>query len=63
MYVFLAALEFELRASHLLGWCSYWLALCQPFFVIGFFGDRVSQSICLGLALNGDPPDLCLLSS
>jgi hypothetical protein len=23
----------------------------------------VSQTICLGLALNCDPPDLCLLSS
>jgi hypothetical protein len=27
------------------------------------FRDRISQVICLGLALNRDPPDLCLLSS
>jgi hypothetical protein len=38
--------------------------LCQSFFfVMVFFLDRVSQPICLGLALNHDPPDLCLLSS
>jgi hypothetical protein len=29
----------------------------------GFFQDRVSQTICLGLALNHNPPELCLLSS
>jgi hypothetical protein len=36
----------------------------QPFFVIFFFfsRDRVSRIMCLGLALNYDPPDLCLLS-
>jgi hypothetical protein len=28
-----------------------------------FFWDRVSRIICLGLASNGDPPDLCLQSS
>jgi hypothetical protein len=29
----------------------------------GFFWDRVSKIICSGLALNHNPPDLCLLSS
>jgi hypothetical protein len=33
------------------------------FFVMGFFWDRVSQTICLGLASNRNPPDPCLLSS
>jgi hypothetical protein len=28
-----------------------------------FFRNRVSQTICLVLALNCDPPDLCLLGS
>jgi hypothetical protein len=28
-----------------------------------FFQNRVSQTTCLGLALNHDPPDLCFLSS
>jgi hypothetical protein len=45
---FLAVLGFELRASHLLG--------TSPFFVMGFFFE-------IGLVLNLDPPDLCLLSS
>jgi hypothetical protein len=27
------------------------------------FRDRVLRTICLGLALNWDLPDLCLLSS
>jgi hypothetical protein len=31
--------------------------------VLGIFQDRVSQTICLGLASNCNPPDLCLLSS
>jgi hypothetical protein len=29
----------------------------------GVFQDRVLWTICLGLASNHDPPDLCLLSS
>jgi hypothetical protein len=37
--------------------------LHQPFFVMGFFRDRVLQTICLGLASYCDRPDLCLLSS
>jgi hypothetical protein len=28
-----------------------------------FFRDRVSRTICPGLALNRDLPDFCLLSS
>jgi hypothetical protein len=36
--------------------------LYQPFFVFVFW-DRVSRTICPGLALNRNPPDLCLLSS
>jgi hypothetical protein len=36
----------------------------NPIFVIFFFFfcDRVLKIICLGPALNLDPPDLCLLS-
>jgi hypothetical protein len=30
--------------------------------VMDFFRDRVSKTICLGLALNLNPVDLCLLS-
>jgi hypothetical protein len=32
-------------------------------FCEGFYSDRVSRIICLGLALNHDSPDLCFLSS
>jgi hypothetical protein len=42
---FLAALEFELRASHLLGllgMCSYCLSHSASLFCDGFFRDRVS---------------------
>jgi hypothetical protein len=31
--------------------------------MIVFFWDRVLWSVCLGLASNHNPPDLCLLSS
>jgi hypothetical protein len=31
--------------------------------VMGFFQDRVSRTVCPGLASNQDPPDLCLLRS
>jgi hypothetical protein len=33
----------------------------QPFCDAFFFQDRVSQTICLVLALNCGPPDTCLL--
>jgi hypothetical protein len=32
-------------------------------FFVGYFQNRVSQTICLGLDSNSTPPDLCLLSS
>jgi hypothetical protein len=32
-------------------------------FCKGFFQDRVSRTICPALALNHEPPDLCLLNS
>jgi hypothetical protein len=37
--------------------------LCQPFSMLSIFWDRGLWTICLGLALNCNPPDLCLLSS
>jgi hypothetical protein len=43
---------------NLLGRCLYWWSHSTK-----LFWDRVSRTICLGLALNYDPPDLCLLSS
>jgi hypothetical protein len=52
---FLAALGLELRTYPL----SY---SASPFFVMGY-SREVSQTICPGLALNCDPPDLCFLSS
>jgi hypothetical protein len=37
-----------------------WLGALPPaLFCVGFFWDRVSRTICPGLALNCDPPDLC----
>jgi hypothetical protein len=52
---FLVILGFELRA--------YLLSHSTSPFLVGYFRDRVSPSICPGLASNHDPPDLCLLSS
>jgi hypothetical protein len=38
--------------------------LCQPFFYVGFFQDMISRrTICLGMILNRDSPNLWLLSS
>jgi hypothetical protein len=37
--------------------------LHQPLFCDCFSRDRASRTISLGLALNHDPPDLCLLCS
>jgi hypothetical protein len=68
-FFFNVGLGFQLRASYLLGstpWaihpalvrvcvCVWW-----GFF---FFWDRISRTIYPGLALNHDPPDLCLLTS
>jgi hypothetical protein len=30
---------------------------------VGYFQDRVSWTVFMGLSSNCDPPDLCLLSS
>jgi hypothetical protein len=61
-FFFLMALVFELRALCLLGRHSYcWRYSVSPF-LWWVFWDRVLQTICSGLALNLDPPDLCLLS-
>jgi hypothetical protein len=49
--VFLAALEFELKASHLLGRHSYSYCLSHPtspFLWWVFLRDRVSRTVCLG---------------
>jgi hypothetical protein len=35
----------------------------RPFLCFRYFWDRVSRNYLLGLTLNHDPPDLCLLSS
>jgi hypothetical protein len=56
---FFVVLRFELRPYT-------WSHSTSPFCVyvcVEFFHDRVLQTICPGLALNQDPPDLCLLSS
>jgi hypothetical protein len=50
VFLFLAVLQFELRASRLLGLlsrCSTTWATCQPCFMLGFF-EIVSQIICPG---------------
>jgi hypothetical protein len=57
------ALGFELRASCLWGRPSYHLATLPTLFCDRFFQDKASRTICLGLALNWNPADLCLLSS
>jgi hypothetical protein len=51
---FLAALWFELADAS---------ATPPALFCDRFFKDRVLKTICLGLALNCDSPDLCLLTS
>jgi hypothetical protein len=48
----------ELKASCLLGRCSYHLSYStNPFFCDGFFQGRVSPTISLRLASNHDSPD------
>jgi hypothetical protein len=54
-FFFFSVLGFELRAYTL----SH---STRPFFVMGFF-EIGSSELLPGLALNCDPPDLCLLSS
>jgi hypothetical protein len=60
-FVLLAALGFELRASHLLGKHSYHST--SPCFVMGFFQIESHELFALELASNNDPLDLCILSS
>jgi hypothetical protein len=63
-FFFLVALEFEPRTSHFLGRQVYCLShSASPFFCDRFFQDRVLLTICPELAMNCDPPDLCLLSN
>jgi hypothetical protein len=54
-FLFFLVLGFELRA--------YTLSHSTSPFLWWAFWCRVSQTICLGLISNCDPPDLCLLSS
>jgi hypothetical protein len=62
--IFLAALGFEFRASHLLGRYSSCLShSASPLFCEGFFQDRVLLTNCFELTSNCDPPDFCLLRS
>jgi hypothetical protein len=53
-------LGFELRTSHLLDRHSYHYT--SPF-LWWVFQDRVSQTICQGLASSHNLPDLLLMSS
>jgi hypothetical protein len=53
----------NLGPQHLLGRCSTAWATPPALFVMGFFEKESHELICSGLALNCDPPDLCLLSS
>jgi hypothetical protein len=48
VFFFLAVLEFELRASHLLGRHSATWATLQALFSVGYFWDRVLRTICPG---------------
>jgi hypothetical protein len=58
------ALEFELRASHWLDRHSYCLShSARPFLRWVFSRWGFKNFYLLRLALNCDPPDLCLLSS
>jgi hypothetical protein len=38
-------------------------AIPPALFCVKYFRDRVLRTICLGLDLNQDPPDLCLLGN
>jgi hypothetical protein len=57
LFFFFAFLGLELRAYTLSHSTS------PAFLCDGIFRDRVTQTILPRLALNLDPPDLCLLSS
>jgi hypothetical protein len=58
-FFFFLVLELELRALPR----ATPPALLFFFFLWRIFQDKILQTICPGLALNCDPPDLCLLSS
>jgi hypothetical protein len=61
--VVVVGLGFELRAFVLAKKVLYCLShTCSPF-CSSYFGGGVLRTICLGLALNLDPPDLSLPSS
>jgi hypothetical protein len=62
-FFFLAVLRLKLSSSHLLGRVSYHLSHSASPVLYWVFQDRVSRTICLWLASNHNPPDLCLLSS
>jgi hypothetical protein len=66
LFFFLSVLGLELRGSCLLGFARqarfHFELLHQLCFLLGFF-EIVSCTICLRLASNCDPSDLCLLSS
>jgi hypothetical protein len=63
LLLFLEVLGFELRASCLVGRSST-IGFTSPNLLgVGYFRDRVSRTICPGLALNLNPLELCLLSS
>jgi hypothetical protein len=59
----LVALVFELRTSCFPGRCSDCLGHSASPVLWRVFRERVSQTSGLGLALNHDPPELCLLCS
>jgi hypothetical protein len=61
---FLVSMEFEPRASLLLGQCFYGLSYStNPFFAMGFSMIGSHKLFATGLALNGSLPGHCLLSS
>jgi hypothetical protein len=49
-FFFFVVLGFELSASHLLGGCSA-PSVLPALFYIGYFAERVSQTICLNFDL------------
>jgi hypothetical protein len=64
MFFFFAVFGFEVRASFTFArQVLYHLSRLASPFLWWVFWDRVSWTICLGLAWNHDPSDLCLLSS
>jgi hypothetical protein len=52
--LFLAVLELELRASHLLGRCSTTSAMSRAFFCFSYFSDKLLR-FCPGFASQHSP--------